>query len=96
MLLINELEACGFERGEEKFRKVVMSAFAQLHGNWTDEDLLCSPRDALHYCNTVRLDAGAPDAPDRLILRTLTNCRKAGRWAPKKKRIAKKLPKRAK
>ena len=84
MRLSGELKAMGWtngptgERREDEFREKIADTFNGLYRAWTDEELLCNPREALHFCNAVRVRCGVPDAPDSVILRTLTNMRKNG------------------
>jgi hypothetical protein len=47
--LAKELEAAGYVKDEEAFRETLADQFNGLYRSWTDEDLLCSPRDALEF-----------------------------------------------
>ena len=77
-----ELQTAGYVGdGCEWFRELVVDTFHGMFRAWTDEQLLCTPREALHYCNRVRMDSRLPDLPDSVILRTLTNLRKRSRIA---------------
>jgi hypothetical protein len=75
--LAEDLKALGYDGGEDEFRDIVGEVFAVMHPSWTDEELMCEPRDAMRYCEAVR-SRTCQGIPDRLILRTLTNNRKRG------------------
>ncbi len=88
MKLAEELKAAGYKGTVDAFRDVITEEFHGMFRSWTDEELMCHPREAVHFCNCVRLKSRLTDIPDSLILRTLTNNRKASRSggaAPKKK-----------
>ena len=76
--LDKELTAAGWKRNPEDFREIVVNAFKRHFPGWTDEQVLCRPRDSMHLCNLVRQLSLLNDLPDDVILRTLTNVRKRG------------------
>jgi hypothetical protein len=77
-ILSRELKAAGWTREPSQFQDLLVDLFYSNFHGWTDEDLLHSPRDGLHYCNVVREMSGLSDLSDRFILRTLSNYRKGG------------------
>jgi hypothetical protein len=77
MKLAEELPIVGWRGTPNEFRERLADIFNGEYRNHTDEDLLCNPRNALHFCNVIRAALRIPDAPDILILRTLTNMRKS-------------------
>jgi hypothetical protein len=76
--LEDELKAVECALDVEAFRKTVIGLFTEMYPRWSDEDLLCLPREATRFCNMVRMRSGC-DVADRTILRSLQNSRKAGR-----------------
>ena len=79
MQLRSELRFLGFPGEAKKFCEGVLDEFARLFPDDTDEGLLCEPtRKAIPICHAVRVRFRF-DFPESLILRTLTNTRKAAR-----------------
>ena len=76
ILLKVELEAIGWTKTVEQFRELIADVFANMFPSWTDEDLLCNPREAIRFCRNMQHASALPDLSEALILRTLTNCRK--------------------
>lgn len=79
MILAKELAACNCPIGREQFTELVVAMF---HGHcraWTDEELLTHPVESLGFCDSVRQASRATHLSDMVILRALTNLRKAGR-----------------
>ena len=83
MSLEKDLKTCGYLDGAATFRDILADVFAVSCPSWTDEELLCNPRQAVHYCDAVRART-CLGIPDRLILRALTNSRKNPAVARKK------------
>ncbi len=77
MRLDQELTAAGYDGTPDSFKEKIVDIFHASHPNWTEDDLVCHPRDALHYCNYVRSAVQCPDLPDPVILKTLLNIRKS-------------------
>lgn len=75
--LEDELSGYNIKGGAEKFREVIADVKNGMCRNWTDEDLLCHPVDAIRFCAAVCGKLRCFDLPDDLILRTLLNMRKA-------------------
>lgn len=73
-----ELKAIGCSLDVTEFRRRVIDILENHFAGFTDEQLLCRPRDSMHFCNLMRQEPTCADAPDDLILRTLVNTRKAG------------------
>jgi hypothetical protein len=77
MKLKDKLEACGVRMDPEQFRPKIRTLFDRMYGDrYTDERMLCRPRIAESFCDRVRAEIGADDAPDWLILEELLNERK--------------------
>jgi len=79
MKLAEELTAIGWKEDRNDFEELLVTIFHGEFRNWTDEDLLVSPREAVRYCALVRQSSRLGDLSDSVILRALTNLRKAGR-----------------
>ena len=84
MRLRDELKVFGCKTDEQDFRDIVMELHAIMHPNWTDEELLFHPRDAIRYAEAIRCRSECAGLPDHMILRTLVNCRKQGKKGPGK------------
>jgi hypothetical protein len=54
----------------------------QHHPGWSEDELLCHPREALAMCRRVRMQF--PRASDDEICRALINGRKRGRFSGKR------------
>ena len=76
--LSDELKAAGYEGDVAAFRDRLTDVFVEMFRSWTVEELTFHPKEAVHLCNVVRRATGAPDLPDFVILRTLSNKRKKG------------------
>lgn len=74
--LDKELAAAGCLMEPDQFRDLVRKCFLNMFHGWTDEDLLCRPRDGLRFCDVVRQLEMCGGLSDYVILRTLTNVRK--------------------
>lgn len=77
-----ELMACGSPLKPQEFKELIVNMFHAKCRAWTDETLLVNPVEAIEFCDAVRKAARTPHAADSLILRTLTNLRKAGHLEP--------------
>lgn len=85
MKLSEELSAIGYKKDQSNFEELLVTIFHGEFRNWTDEDLLVNPREALRYCALVRQSSRLGDLADAVVLRALTNLRKAGRQVNSKK-----------
>jgi len=85
MKLTEELSAIGWKYDRDRFEELLVKIFHGEFRNWTDEDLLMSPRESLRYCALVRQSSRLGDLADSVVLRALTNLRKAGRQTNLKK-----------
>lgn len=47
------------------------------HGQWTVDELVTHPQDAMRFCTDFRMKNGFMGLPDNIILKTLMNERKA-------------------
>jgi hypothetical protein len=75
--LDRQLAGCGFAGDAEAFRITLVELLVGLFPGCTDEDVLCEPiNKAIPYCEAVRAKFDC-SFPDRLILKTLLNTRKA-------------------
>lgn len=93
MRLSEELSAIGWKEDRNVFEELLVNVFHGEFRNWTDEDLLTNPREALRYCALVRQSSRLSDLADSVVLRALTNLRKAGRRVNPKKAKTKKTRK---
>jgi hypothetical protein len=73
--LRDALPDCGSQMSPAAFRELVLENFAQNYSNWTDEELLFEPREAMKFCKAIRTQCDGK-LSDNLILRTLINARK--------------------
>jgi hypothetical protein len=81
--LSQQLQACGYDGDPVEFANTLPRLLEELFPGETDEGLMCDPQGkAIPYCETVRSRFHV-NFPDTLILRTLTNTRKASRRKPK-------------
>lgn len=74
-----ELAKLDCDHDAEEFRDLLVELKAAICPNWSVDELLANPQDALAFCTAVRCRTGCADLPDDLILRTLTNQRRTGR-----------------
>lgn len=75
MHLNEELRTYGYTEPTWRFREILVEVHQAMHPAWTDEELMCNPRDAIRYCEAIRLRT-CQGLPDRMILRALSNTRK--------------------
>jgi hypothetical protein len=55
----------------------MVSAFSAIYrGQWTIDELLLHPREAVRFCDEIRHQYGYYDLPDDIILRTILTRRK--------------------
>ena len=73
--LAEKLQTLGCTMESADFNDVVVEVWHALCPDWTDEELLVHPRDALRLCDCVRMRVDC-NLPDELILRAMTNIRK--------------------
>lgn len=67
----------GVSASREDFADEMVSDFGAIYrGQWTIDELLLHPREALHFCDEVRRMHGYFDLPDDIILRTILTRRK--------------------
>ena len=78
MLKLNqELRAAGCRTDVEAFRGVVGEMFTDVFGNWTERRPALPAEGGIRYCNLIREVVLCDAVDDYVILRTLTNLRKA-------------------
>lgn len=67
----------GVDLSREDFTDKMVDTFAEaFRGQWTIDELLLHPRDAMRFCDDVRHRFGYFDMPDDLILRVILARRK--------------------
>lgn len=67
----------GVDLTREAFADQMVDCFAEaFRGQWTIDELLLHPRDAMRFCDDVRHRYGYFDMPDDLILRVILTRRK--------------------
>jgi hypothetical protein len=71
----DELRAVGYDLPRDEFYDLVDGLRRVLYPEWTQDELVCHPREAVQFCDAVRGKAKAP-VPDHLILKALMNRRK--------------------
>ena len=76
IFLQKELYAHGCNRARDTFENVAQAAHRGLYPDWTDEEVLCHPLDAMILCRYVRVAVQAPGLPDQVILHAPLNKRK--------------------
>jgi hypothetical protein len=76
MLLKQELAACQCKDSPEVFRDRLIRILTSQYPGRTIDALVCSPREALTYCNDVREEVGSECLFDGVILKALMNIRK--------------------
>jgi hypothetical protein len=69
-----KLHGCGLD--PDAFRDLVVELQHAICPDWTPDELLCHPTDAVVFCQTVRRRAESPGLPEHVICRTLLNLRK--------------------
>lgn len=62
----------GCQVDENRVRSVVTGLMAELHPDWSHEELMHHPTSAIDFCNRVRSHDGFNMLSDYLILRTLS------------------------
>ena len=68
------LRAAGCPLTRAQFYDVLDDGRQAFYPGWSEDELACHPRDALQFCEVVRLKANAP-VPDAVIMRALLNRR---------------------
>jgi hypothetical protein len=67
----------GIDMDKANFVDELASDFGEIyHGQWSVDELLLHPREALNFCDLVRRKHGWFDLPDDIMLRTLMTRRK--------------------
>lgn len=67
----------GVEMERDEFVDLLVEEFgASYYGQWTVDELVLHPREAMNFCDTVRRKMGWLLVPDDIILRPLMNRRK--------------------
>lgn len=70
-------EDFGITQGMTEFTDDMVDRFnTRFRGNWTIDELLLHPREALLFCDQVRHDTGNFAMPDHFILRSILGRRK--------------------
>lgn len=77
MLLASELKACDCSDSPEKFKERLIDGLSEFYPGQTIDGLVCTPIEALDYCNKIREGIGSESLADIVILKTLMNIRKA-------------------
>lgn len=60
----------------ESFQDELVELMAELCPNWSVDELVLHPADAMNFCTTARRKSGYSGIPDELILRCLMHRRK--------------------
>lgn len=81
MRLKTELEACGCNDSEERFKQRLIDEIAEF-GDMTIDDLLCDPVSAARYCDAIRQQVGTQWLHNAAILKPLLNIRKCKNCPP--------------
>lgn len=69
----------GVDMEREDFVDALVEAFGETYrGQWTIDELVLHPREALDFCDRVRRARGWFIVPDDVILRPIMNRRKNG------------------
>lgn len=76
MLLADELRACECTDSPEKFRERLIEGLGESFPGRSIDSLVCTPFDALRYCETIRDGVGSQTLCDVVILKSLMNIRK--------------------
>lgn len=76
MLLADELRACECTDSPEKFRERLIDSLSETFPGRSIDSLVCTPVDALSYCEKIRDEVGAQALYDVVILKSLMNIRK--------------------
>ena len=67
----------GVDMERDNFIDILCDAFADTYrGQWSLDELLLHPREALVFCDQIKRRLGAYDLPDDIILRAIMNRRK--------------------
>lgn len=77
MLLAAELRASECHDSPEKFRERLVDGLIEQYPGQTIDGLLCTPLDALAYCDRIREGVGSECLADFVILKALMNIRKS-------------------
>jgi len=76
MILADELQACDCSDSPEKFKERLIEGLTGFHAGQTIDGLVCTPMEALEYCNKIRAGVGSESLADIVILKALMNIRK--------------------
>lgn len=76
--LSKTLSEFGIEIDPETFVDQLVERFQAMYPAFTIDELLVRPREALRFCDAVRVATGNYDLPDDVLLRPLLNRRKHG------------------
>jgi hypothetical protein len=76
MILADELRACECTDSPEKFRERLTDGLAASFPGRSIDSLVCTPLDALTYCEKIRDGVGSQTLCDVVILKSLMNIRK--------------------
>lgn len=72
-----EPEEFGVRMPKEAFIDTMVDDFnTTYHGDWSIDELLLHPREAMRFCDDVRRKHGYFDLPDDIILRVILQRRK--------------------
>jgi hypothetical protein len=77
VLLAAELKASECQDSPEKFRERLVDGLVEQYPEQTIDGLLCTPLDALAYCERIREGVGSECLADFVILKALMNVRKS-------------------
>jgi len=75
--LEDELEQFGCSLTAFAFREHLEKRKMDTSPDWTIDDLICHPKEAMEFAQMVRGELGCPALPDYVILRALMNIRKS-------------------
>jgi hypothetical protein len=74
--LSKTLAEFGIDEDPEMFADRLVQLFQGLYPAFSFDELLLRPREALKFCDAVRMHCGNYDLPDDLILRVVLSRRK--------------------
>lgn len=77
MLLADELLACECDKTPDQFRDLLINRLTERFSGLTIDRLVCSPDDALRYCDDIRQITDSKVLYDGVILKALMNIRKS-------------------
>ena len=76
LLLSDRLSDCGCSMESREFQNLVRGVYEKTYSDWSDEELMFRPSEALKFCKEVRALVGVKRLPDDLVLRALVTWRK--------------------